>query len=849
MIKKPITKKMSSSVEEKTATAAIGSANTNSNVAMKVESSNLNTKTTNTGYHPYKKKLPLPKTSQPNCKKPGNHNIKGFGVIDQNKLQQSCDGMMVLPIKIKSYQSFEITAAEYSLCKKIGLESFMMDKKGNHTPCFVVKTTNAFAVIVKSSDSYYCHWAMARCDLVKKVKGTDNLVYVDIQIHDELGEQTARVPRKVFAEGKLNALTKYDLAVIGNPELESAVAIYFTQLLDEIPMEDAAQVIGVVKDRKTKELIFNGYGEHGEFKVANQYGDYKGYLKHFNPLLEQSKPLQYLLSATMAAPVLTLLQQKFNKNVHSYIINAVGESSTGKTISSRVCASAWTNPTDEIIFSAMHCTPNAALKNLSGRFGVPTFLDEATASGIKASEYAYTVYEGVEKERLNSDCSMKASGKWSTIVCMSSEEHFHANDKNQNGGLAVRIHSVDDQKWTNNAKHANALDSFISKNYGVIGAHFTNTLFKWLSDPKYDLGAKYDAACDTMKQLCADSKFGFTDRLCGIYGLTYMTAEILKKLGLAVDVDAVAQIMVGHHKMVSEDQDLGLNAFRAILSYLARENDKVTKGIRKFYNDRQELTKVAIERSLMTVLLGREGFQDVKVAAKALDKAGYLIRQGEGKGLISKLTINKVLCECYQIDMSSTMGSPDSIAARILEKAKGVVLYDDTAESEAEEIFEDDADVLSAEAETDENFWDEDADTDAEESGNDAETMDEETESEEFDWNAEDDESEAEEDFEDDAGAFGDDAEPEAEFDFSAFQVEGVDEADADDTESDEDDWTVEEESDTEQESEGDWAEEEDADDDEYIESSGIDWDEIPIHSYDDAYEEDDDDDDDEYDE
>jgi len=176
MIKKPIVPKTISSVEEKTAAAAIGSAKTNSNVAMNVESSNLNTEITNTGYHPYKKKLPLPKTSQPNIKKPSNHNIKGFGDIDQSKILQSCDGMKVLPLKIKSYQSLEITAAEYDLCKKIGLESYMMDKKGNQTRCFIVKTTNAFAVIVKSSDSYCCHWAMSRFDIVKKVKGTDNTI-------------------------------------------------------------------------------------------------------------------------------------------------------------------------------------------------------------------------------------------------------------------------------------------------------------------------------------------------------------------------------------------------------------------------------------------------------------------------------------------------------------------------------------------------------------------------------------------------------------------------------------------------------------------------------------------------
>lgn len=898
MMKRPYTKKMTSSVEETATAAAIEPAHTNSNVTMNVESSNLKAKTTNTDYYlPYHKKRPLPKISQSNINKPSNHNINGFGSIDQNALNTACDGVKVLPVKLESYQSMEITKEDYLLCKKIGMDSSMVDKKGNQTPCFIVKTTNAFAVVFKCGDGYNCQWTMSRFDIVKKVKGSDNLAFVDILIHDELGEQTARVPRTVFAVGKLNSLTKFDLAVNFNTELESAMGIYFTKLLDTIPMEDASQVLGVVKDHKTKSLIFNGYGEYGMFKVANKYGTFDGYLEHFNPLLAQSKPLQYLLSATMAAPVMAILQEKYNRDVHSYIINAVGESSTGKTISSRVCASAWTNPKDKIIFSAMLSTANASLKKLAGRFGVPTFVDEATASGIKASNYAYPVYNGIEKDRLNSDCSMKASGSWSTIVCMSSEEHFHTNAKNQNGGLAVRVHSVDDQKWTENAEHANALNQFIAKNYGVLGKAFTDDLFQNLNNPKFALENKYDAAVNTMKKLCKANQCTFTDRLCDLYGLTYMTAEMLKNLGLAIDVNAVAKIMVGHHKMVSEDQNLALNAFRAVLSYLARVNEKTTKGIRKYTDNNLKLTKVAIERSLMADILDKAGCKDEKVTVKSLDKAGYLIRQGEGKGLLSKLTINGVLCYCYQIDLRSMIGTEDDdteegIVNRVVgkdctlqeskEDAEGIVIYDDTAESEdeseepdedadieelicdeeeeaePEEDFEDDADTLSEDAESDEDFWDEDADTDEEESEDDAETMDEETESEEVNWNVEDDESEADEDFEDDADTFGNDAEPKVGFDFGAFRVEGADEADDDDAENDEDIWNVEEESDAEQESEDDaesedeCSDEEDADDDTvYVENCGIDWDDLPS-AFREGYvddDEDDDDEDDEYDE
>lgn len=297
--------------------------------------------------------------------------IKGFGTLDESKIIVTCDGIAVLPIKLVSYGEMEITADDYKLCKKYGRSSLTLVEKSAECACYVVKTTDAFAVVTKFDKRYFCKWAMSSFDIVKKVKEHNGVVYVYIKVHDETGDQTIRVPRTAFAEGKTSTLTQYNIAVHKNPGAELAMTVYFTRLLDEMQMEDAAQVIGVVKDKNTKDYIFNGYTKESEFKTANQYGNYQGYLEHFNPLLEQSAPLQYLLSATMAAPIMTVLQQKYNKDVHSYIINAVGASSTGKTISSRVCASAWTNPKDTVIFSAMHSTGNAALKKLAGHYGVP----------------------------------------------------------------------------------------------------------------------------------------------------------------------------------------------------------------------------------------------------------------------------------------------------------------------------------------------------------------------------------------------------------------------------------------------------------------------------------------------
>ena len=122
----------------------------------------------------------------------------------------------------------------------------------------------------------------------------------------------------------------------------------------------------------------------------------------------------------------------------------------------------WSDPCSDKIFMAMLSTNNAMFKRLSGRFGVPMFLDESTIAGnVNTAEFGYTIYEEKEKYRLNSDCTEKSGGTWNTVVIMSSEEHFHTSNKSQNGGLVVRIHNAENLSFTNSREHADKINHFI----------------------------------------------------------------------------------------------------------------------------------------------------------------------------------------------------------------------------------------------------------------------------------------------------------------------------------------------------------------------------------------------------
>lgn len=557
-------------------------------------------------------------------------------------------GFPVVPISIDSYSSEYITENEAAIIRKLGINSIEL-VEGNPIQAKVFGTENSIAMLVRDDEISYLKWIGDFIKLKNKSKSSNGKVYVDIVATDDLNTKRITQPVSVLTDkSKIKTLSNFDIHISSFDSV--TVAIAFQKVLEKMPIHDKNKTLGVVADTGSEiGFAFNGYNTADTFKVQNNCIDHNDYIKKLNELIKPSVPLQFLISATMGTTILTILQEAFNYDLHSYCINIVGSSSTGKTISSQVATSMWTNPMSDKIFSAMLSTTNAALKRLSGRNGVPTFVDEASAvvGNIKAEEYTYQVYEQCEKHRLNSDCSEKESGKWSTVVVMTSEQRFAASSKNQNGGLAVRIHVIDNQMWTVDKIHAEKLQKFIRKNYGIVGKAFIDYIFS--EDIFKELPEKYEEAREAITKLCNKNKNDFTDRLCQTYAITLMTAMILNdEIGLDIDIKGVAKILMNHNKYVSKEQNLALNAYRAVISYITRNPGR--PGIRKDVVGKK-VEKYIIEESLMADILSKAGFQDSNVTLKALDDAGFLLRQGVNqKGLKSKLTVDGVLCRCYQID-------------------------------------------------------------------------------------------------------------------------------------------------------------------------------------------------------
>lgn len=329
-----------------------------------------------------------------------------------------------------------------------------------------------------------------------------------------------------------------------------------------------------------------------------------------------------------------------------------------------------------------------------------------------------------------------------------------------------------------------------------------------------------------------------------------MTAVMLKGIGLAIDVTAVAEIMARHNAMVSEEQNLAKNAFNAVVSYVANTDHVLDSGIRRYSGDHGKLLKVAVEDSVMNKILAKAGFKDTKVTMKELANAGYLIRQDK-RGLKSKITIGGTLCWCYQIDMKSLLDDTEAEynSEEMVEFIKG---RKSTLLMKQDEICEDIDDTDEAETKVDEidyNINNDEAESEKDEA--DSELMlcfDKSAEEDEYDVTVDKEESEEEETDSDPAFYSDESEEDEEDYDIDDDEAESEeDEADSEllfrfneSTEEDEYDVNVDEE---------------ESEDDEpysqYVENSGIDWDEIPMHSsrgcVEDEYESEDDDED-EYD-
>ena len=158
------------------------------------------------------------------------------------------------------------------------------------------------------------------------------------------------------------------------------------------------------------------------------------------------------------------------------------ESGTGKTTAMRVAQSVWSHPKSGM--NSLNDTSNALTHKLGTLNSLPLFWDEVQQrkDAKQFIQLLFRLSQGREKQRLTQRITQRATGEWSTLLCVASNEsmldHIDRETGSSDAGsarvLEVRAHPLGPDELSDaEARHFFAK---LTDNYGVAGEAYARIL-------------------------------------------------------------------------------------------------------------------------------------------------------------------------------------------------------------------------------------------------------------------------------------------------------------------------------------------------------------------------------------
>lgn len=162
-------------------------------------------------------------------------------------------------------------------------------------------------------------------------------------------------------------------------------------------------------------------------------GSKDAWLDMIKPLRAQNKVLRAYLCASFASPLLYIV------GGNPFFVHLYGESSTGKTVSLKLCASVWGNPeiggTSEKYIQSLHSTENSIEFYASVLFSLPCCLDELQARASRDTDnMIYKLCQGIGRERMTKAGDLNnANLSWKNLFLTTGEQAINGATPEDNG--------------------------------------------------------------------------------------------------------------------------------------------------------------------------------------------------------------------------------------------------------------------------------------------------------------------------------------------------------------------------------------------------------------------------------
>ena len=567
----------------------------------------------------------------------------------QQQQQQQPDQTIPVTFTIERNGQANITTEEYvELMKKSRTYTV---SSGRFAAVYnIIHTSVGYVSICCANNEPKARWITDPFTIVSVVADENGDHFAEIAVSSG---KKARIAFEDLLPNKIEAtLFNKGIAMSKESRIREVIAMHLQWLLGQFEVQDAKITLGW----KYKDSALTWCGTNNDpplLQYRLSLDSEEKYFDALNSYLDGCTALQFILCSAAASTLLAYLNMTAVVPVASFGVSLVGTSSTGKTTALQLAASLYSAPNDECIYNGFYGTANALIHLLGQHQGIPICYDESTIDNqMNKASFVYAFAEGKSKLRLGQQSQLKERDTWLCTCLFSSETPLIDISENDNLGLGVRILNLEEQTYTKDSTHADNIKMFCSSNYGIVGEMLAEYLLK--AEP-VEMLEDYNSIKNAMNSLTTLDRCKLTDRLILNLSLIMHTAAILKELGIQLDIAAIRDICVNINNSTAESAEKGKNAICKIFNYIASKYDKI-KGIKWTADKDGNPIKAAIVETTFKEILEECGITDVKGAASAIDKEGYLIRQSKNR-LKSKLSIDGVSCYAYQFDMAKVNGA------------------------------------------------------------------------------------------------------------------------------------------------------------------------------------------------
>lgn len=316
---------------------------------------------------------------------------------------------------------------------------------------------------------------------------------------------------------------------------------------------------------KTADALTN-FGTKGDFdkwKALTRKLDEPGYEPHaFGVMIGFGAPLVEIVG------------------MDGLMVNMVGPTGGGKSATGRLMSSIYGRSTK----SSNSSTVNARIEKMGAYGNLPIYIDEISNIEPKElSQLAYDIANGIGKDRLRADSSIKEAVKWCTMALTSSNHNLHEKLQMAKGdpeAEKMRLFEYDFPEIPGYFEYAeNVLHPTLDENYGHAGEAYIHALVQM---DKKQIKADIKAMKDSLVANCGGKggeRFWMFGAACAIYG-----ACLAKSLGL-IEFNPIRVLpwiystILGMRGAVAEAKNDEVTMLASFIDETQRERIVVYKGL------------------------------------------------------------------------------------------------------------------------------------------------------------------------------------------------------------------------------------------------------------------------------